>query len=208
MRNLPLSNKPAKHPVMEAKMKRQFLMTSLMAGAALTVLGGCASYDGYDRGYRGDAYYGGVYNGGYYDSDYYGPAYYGGGAVLVPRDGYGGGYRRDGQRRDYDRHDGDHRDVRRDANDGSRNFNRGGNDTGRSFNRGDNNANRDVSRNQPQQTVQPAHQAPSSGGFRGGRDGGAPSGGDRSGGDRSGGDRSGGPQGRFGHPGTPNNPLQ
>jgi hypothetical protein len=194
---------------MEASMKRQFLINGLVAGAALAVLGGCASYDGYDRDYRGDAYYGGVYNGGYYDSDYYGPSYYGGGAVLVPRGGYGGGYRRDGHdgwRRDNDRHDGDHRDVRRGDNDGNRSFNRdNGNrgDNSANVNRGDNNTTRNFSRNQPQQTVQPAQQAPSSGGFRGGRDGGAPSGGAP-----SGSDRSGGPQGRFGHPGTPNNPLQ
>ena len=131
-------------------MKRQYLISGLAAGAALTLLGGCASYDNYDRGYRGDAYYGGAYSGGYYDSDYYGPSYYGGGTVLVPRDGYGGGYRRDTIR-----HDGDHRDYRRGDNDGD--HNRGGNDTGRNFNRGDNNANRNFNRgdNTANRDVQP-----------------------------------------------------
>ena len=166
-------------------MKRQVLISSLVAGAALALLGGCASdYDGYGgSGYYGATYYGG----GYYDPDYYGPnyyggAYYGGGRTYVPRGVVGGTYRR---------HDGDHRDVRRGDNDGNRNF----------------------SRNQPQQNAQPATQAPSSGGgWRGGRDGGSQSSGFQSGGSQSGGSRSGdrpsgGPQGRFGHPGTPNNPL-
>jgi len=168
-------------------MKRRIWISGLVAGAALTLLGGCASYDGYGSGYYGGTYY----NNGYYGPDYDSTIYYGGtyyGPTYSPRGGYG--YRRDwhgGDRRDYRRGDGDHRDYRRGDNDGNRNF----------------------SRNQPQTNVQPSQPAPSSG-WHGGHDGGgASSGGFRSGGSQSGGaDRpSGGPSGRFGHPGTPNNPL-
>jgi hypothetical protein len=185
---------------MEKKMKRQLLISSLVAGAALTLLGGCASYDDYGSGYYGGTYY----NNGYYGSDYDSPVYYGGtyyGPGYIPRGGYGGGYNRN-------RHDNDHRDVR--PGDGEhRDFRRGDNDGSR----GD--GNRSFSRNQPQQNTQPAQQQAPSSGWRGGRDGGSQSGGFQSGGSRSSdsggsqsGDRpSGGPSGRFGHPGTPNNPL-
>jgi hypothetical protein len=153
-------------------MKRHTLISGLIAGAALTLLGGCAYDDGYyGRGYYGgDVYYGsGYYDPYYYGSDYYyGPNYYYYGRSYVPRGGYyGGSYR---YRRDWD-HDG----------------NRGG------YRRGDNGGT--MSRSQPQQNS-PSAQQPSSG-FRGGRDGG----------DRGGDRRGSGPQGRFGHPGTPNNPL-
>jgi len=163
-------------PAQEANMKRQFLISGLIGGAALALLGGCASYDDdyYGRGYSS----GGVYYGGsYYDPDYYGyygPRYYG--HAYIPYGGYGGGYR---YRHDSDRyrdHDGDRGDRR-------------------GYHRGD--TNRDVSRNQPQQNTQPSQP---SGGHR---DGGS---GDRSS-DRSGDRPSGGPEGRFGHPGTHDNPL-
>ena len=106
-------------------MKRQFLLSCLAAGAALTLLGGCASE--YDSGYYGSAYYGNGYYGPDYDSSiYYGGTYYGPG--YIPRGGYGGGYRRDWHgdrdrvRRDGDnrRGDGEHRDFRRGDNDGNR----------------------------------------------------------------------------------------
>jgi hypothetical protein len=162
---------------MEANMKRPLLTYGLITGAALALLGGCASYDDdyYGRGYSS----GGVYYGGsYYDPDYYGTRYYG--RTYVPYGaygGYGGGhyrYRHDGDR--YRDHDGDRGDRR-------------------DYNRGD--TNRDVSRNQPQQNTQPSQ------GSGGHRDGGS---GDRSG-DRSSDRPSGGPEGRFGHPGTRANPL-
>src|SRR3569833_1967308 len=106
-------------------MKRQTLMTGLIAGIALTLLGGCA----YDDDYYGRSYTGGsvYYGSGYYDPYYYGSDYYYGpsfyyGRSYVPRGGYGGGYR---YRRDWDRG-------------GER----------REFRRGDNGANREMSRNQ------------------------------------------------------------
>jgi hypothetical protein len=155
-------------------MKRHTLISGLVAGAALVLLGGCAYDDGYygrgyygGGGYYGSGYYGSYYDPYYYGSDYYyGPNYYFYGRSYIPRGSYGGGYR---YRRDWDgNRGGDHRDFRR----------------------GDNGA-PNMSRNQPQS---PSAQQPS---FRGG---------DR-GGDRGGSRPSGGPQGRFGHPGTPNNPL-
>src|SRR4029079_11279911 len=88
---------PAKHPAMEKKMKRQLLISSLVAGAALTLLCRCASYDDSDSSYYGGTYY----NNGYYGSDYDSPVYYGGtyyGPGYIPRGGYGGGSTRD---RDY-----------------------------------------------------------------------------------------------------------
>src|SRR3954470_15232467 len=86
---------------MEATMKRQTLISTLVAGTALILLGGCA-YDGYDRDYYGGG--GDVYYEQY--PDYYGPSY-------VPNGGYG--YHRDhrdgGRNWSRDRdHDGDHRD--------------------------------------------------------------------------------------------------
>jgi len=128
-------------------MKRQLLTYGLITGAALILLGGCASYDDdyYGRGYSsGGAYYGGSY----YDPDYYGSQYYGSryyGRTYVPYGGYGGyggGHYRD-------RHDGD----RTRDHDGDRGDRRG-------YNSGD--TNRDVSRNQPQQNTQPSQ--PSGGG--------------------------------------------
>ena len=110
-------------------MKRQALISSLIAGAALTVLGGCAYDDdyygrGYGGGYGGGSVY---YGGGYYEPDYYyGPTYYG--RTYIPRGSYGGGYRY--------RHDGDRNWSRRD----------GGGDRGgdrRDYRRGDNGGNRD-----------------------------------------------------------------
>jgi hypothetical protein len=190
-------HQPAKHPVLEATMKRHTLISTLLAGAALAVLGGCASYDDYDHGYRGGAYYGG----GYYEPDYYGPAYYGGayyggGRAYAPRGGADGGAHRE-------HHDGDH--------DGAR-----GDGDHREFHRGDNDGNRNFSRNQPQQNAQPAQHAPQqatssgggSNGSRSGQDGGGSQSGNKSsGGSSNGGSSNAGPSGSFGHPGTPNNPL-
>jgi len=97
---------PEKPPVMEATMKRHTLISSLVAGAGLILLSGCA-YDDYDRDY-----YGGSGGGVYYEQDYY-PSYGYYGRTYVPYGGYG--YHRD--RRDGGRnwsrnrdHDGDHRD--------------------------------------------------------------------------------------------------
>src|ERR1700754_3663980 len=67
-------------PPMEQIMKRQTLISGLIATGALLFLSGCA-YEGYDRGYygaedyRGRGYYGDV--GYYYDQGYYNPYYYG-----------------------------------------------------------------------------------------------------------------------------------
>ena len=170
-------------------MNRMVLKPVLAFGAALVLLGGCASYDGYDRGYRGGAYYGGSYS-GYYEPDYYGHyGYYG--QTYIPRGSYGGGYQRDGDHRDRVRNrDSDRgRDQNRSQDRGDR----------RDYSRSDTGGQggRDVSRTQPQQNSAPAQQS-FSGGSRDGRDG--------SSGDRSG-SRSGGPEGRFGHPGTTANPL-
>lgn len=82
-------------------MKPRILTSGLITGAALLLLGGCASdYDQSAYGY-GDGYYGGYYGDGYYDG-YYGPSYYGG--AFIPF----GGFHRD---RDHDR--GGHRDFSR-----------------------------------------------------------------------------------------------
>jgi hypothetical protein len=176
---------------MEADMNRMVLKPVLAFGAALILLGGCASYDGYDRGYGSGAYYGGGYYSGYYEPDYYGRyGYYG--RTYIPRGSYGGGYggsyRRDGGHRD-----GDHvrnRDSDRDQN---RSQDRGDR---RDYNRGDRSDNGgqrsgDVSRSQP---ASPPPQQSFSGRDGGGRQ-------------DSGSHSRGGPEGRFGHPGTTANPL-
>jgi hypothetical protein len=167
---------------MEAKMNRMIPKSVLLLGAALALLGGCASYDGYDSGYRGSAYYGGsYYGGGYYGPDYYAPyGYYG--RAYIPRGSYGGGYHRG-----YRGGDRDHRDGNRD---GGRREHWGRGDAGGQ-------RSRDMSRSQPQQNTAPAQRS-FSGGSRGGMGG--------SGGGASAPSR-GGPEGRFGHPGTTRNPL-
>ena len=63
----------AKALAKETKMKRQTLISGLIAGAALTLLGGCAYDDDYyGRGYSsGSVYYGtSTYDPYYYGSDY------------------------------------------------------------------------------------------------------------------------------------------
>jgi len=53
-----------------------------IGAVALTLLAGCASYDGY--GYSGGSYYGNAY----YEPDYYSGPYYGG--TYIPYGGTGG----------------------------------------------------------------------------------------------------------------------
>ena len=174
-------------------MKRQTLISSLAAGAGLILLGGCA-YDDYDRGD-----YGGSGGGVYYEQNYPSYGYYGPGFGY-----YGGGY---GYRRDH--RDGGQNWSRNRDHDGDR---RDGD------HRGDNRGSwRNQSQNSqaPQNTPAPQQQSGSSwrnggGGQNSGGSGfhsdGGSRGGDR-GGDRSNNAPSGGPSGRFGHPGTSNNPL-
>jgi hypothetical protein len=177
------------HPAMEADMNRMVpipvLKPALAFGAALVLLGGCASYDGYDRGYRGGAYYGG----GYYEQDYYaGP--YDSNRAYIPYGGYGGrGYGGGSYHADRDHRDGDHARNR----DSDRGRDHDQNRSQYHGDRSDNNAQRgrDVSRNQP---ASPPPQQSSSGRDGGGRH-------------DSGSQSRGGPEGRFGHPGTTANPL-
>jgi hypothetical protein len=178
------------HPAMEADMNRMVLKPALKSvlafGAALVLLGGCASYDGYDRGYRG---------GGYYDQDYYAGSY-GANRDYVPYGGYGGGgsYHADRDHRDGDRARNRDSDRGRD-HDQNRNQDRGDRRDQNRGDRSDNNAqhSRDVSRDQP---ASPPPQQSSSGGSR-----------DGGGRHDSGSQSRGGPEGRFGHPGTTANPL-
>src|SRR5215831_8324341 len=78
-------------PAMEARMKRQILMSGLISGAALALLGGCASYD---DDYYGRGAYGSGGGGVYYEQGYYGPDYlpygYYGGHAYAPNGAYGG----------------------------------------------------------------------------------------------------------------------
>jgi hypothetical protein len=179
-------HKPENPPAVETKMNCMVLKPVLAFGAALVLLGGCASYDGYDRGYSGGG--GAYYGGGYYQPDYYSGSY-GYNRGHAPYGGYGGGYYR------HDNRDGGHHD-------GDRGDNRGDH---RDHNRSDNGGQRDFSRNQSQQNSAPAQQSPSGGQHGSGRqDSGRSDSGRQDSGSQS---RSGGPEGRFGHPGTTANPL-
>jgi len=191
---------------MEATMKRQALISSLVAGAGLILLSGCA-YDDYDRG----DYYGGGGSGVYYEQDYY-PSYgyYSPGAyghAYIPRGGYGGGnrYRHDGDR-------GDHRDGQRNWNRDGASINPGNGNPGNG-NPGNGNRNggwRNQSQNtqQPSQAPQPQQQQSNSGGRGGGQNNGG-SGFHSDGGNRDsssgGGQPSGGYRGQAGrgHLGAP-----
>ena len=121
--------------------------TALAFGAALVLLGGCASPYG-----ASDNYYGG---GGYYGPDYYGPTVY-----AQPYGGYGGGYDR-GYRDGGRSYRGPDRDRGRDHDRGDRQNNYQGNrqDNNRGSYQGANPGN---SQNNAQNNVQPG------GGYHGG----------------------------------------